>query len=42
MKVGNLMKYIALLRGVNISGKNKIPMKKLQNQYQAKAKKILH
>lgn len=30
MKVGNLMKYIALLRGVNISGKNKIPMKKLK------------
>lgn len=24
------MKYIALLRGVNISGKNKIPMKKLK------------
>lgn len=30
MKVGNLMKYIALLRGVNISGKNKIPMKELK------------
>lgn len=24
------MKYIALLRGINISGKNKIPMKELK------------
>ena len=39
MKVGDIMKYIALLRGINISGKDKISMSELKlelekNNYQ--------
>ena len=39
MKVGDVMKYIALLRGINISGKNKISMSEFKlelekNKYQ--------
>ena len=38
-KAGDIMKYIALLRGINISGKNKISMSELKlelekNNYQ--------
>ena len=32
MKVGDVMKYIALLRGINISGKNKISMSELKSE----------
>lgn len=32
MKVGDIMKYIALLRGINISGKNKISMSELKSE----------
>ena len=39
MKAGDIMKYIALLRGINISGKDKISMSELKlelekNNYQ--------
>ena len=33
LKVRNIMKYIALLRGINVSGKNKIAMSELKTEF---------
>ncbi len=35
------MKYIVLLRGINISGKNKIPMKELKNELDKSYKNVI-
>ena len=34
MKWGNMIRYIALLRGINISGKNRLPMAELKKGFE--------
>ena len=38
---GTYMKYIVLLRGINISGKNKISMAELKNELSKKYQNVL-